>query len=106
MLKKILPLIIRLIKIIYSISFSSVDCERGFSVQNLIKSKLCNSLSTKTLDMLMRLSIEGPESKDFDYNKTFIIWNKRCKRKGIIFLIVYIFIFCFFKKIFKLLVSQ
>ncbi|CAJ0627911.1 2415_t:CDS:2 [Entrophospora sp. SA101] len=39
---------------------------------------------TKTLDMLMRLSIEGPESKDFDYDKAFIIWNKKCKRKGII----------------------
>jgi hypothetical protein len=62
------PNIIRLIKIIYSISFSSVDCERGFSVQNLIKSKLHNSLGTKTLDMLMRLSIEGPESKDFGYD--------------------------------------
>jgi hypothetical protein len=80
----VFPNIIRLIKIIYSISFSSVDCERGFSVQNLIKSKLHNSLSTKTLDMLMRLSIEGPESKDFGYDKAFIIWNKKCKRKGIV----------------------
>ena len=90
------PNIIRLIKIIYSISFSSVDCENGFSVQNLIKSKLHNSLSTKTLDMLMRLSIEGPESKDFDYDKALLFGIKNVKERiqllnNIIFLDVYFF---------------
>lgn len=39
---------------------SSVECERGFSVQNHIKSKLRNCLAVDTLDMLMRLRLFGP----------------------------------------------
>ena len=35
----VFPNIIRLIKIIYSISFSSVDCERGVSVQKFKSSQ-------------------------------------------------------------------
>jgi len=36
------PNILILIDIFYSIPFSSVDCERGFSKQNLIKTDICN----------------------------------------------------------------
>ena len=42
----IFPNLIELIKIVYSIPFSSVDCERGFSCQNIIKNKMRNSLNT------------------------------------------------------------
>jgi hypothetical protein len=41
---------------------SSVECERGFSVQNHIKCKLRNRMAVDTLDMLMRVRLVGPKS--------------------------------------------
>ena len=65
--------IIKLIQIIYCIPFSSVECERGFSRQNKIKTKNRNLLATDTLDMLMRILLEGPESSKFNYNYAYVI---------------------------------
>ena len=39
---------------------STAGCERGFSTQNRLKTKLRNRLLEGKLDILMRLSIEGP----------------------------------------------
>ena len=79
----VFPNIIKLIQLIYCIPFSSVECERGFSRQNQIKTKNRNSLTTDTLDMLMRISLEGPDSSKFDYNRAYTIWNNQKKRIGI-----------------------
>ena len=49
------PNIIKLLGIIYSIPFSSVECERGFSKQNLIKTDLRNSLNNETLHFWMMI---------------------------------------------------
>ena len=72
--------IIKLIQIVYCILFSSVECERSFSRQNKIKTKDRNLLTTDTLDMLMRIFLEGPKSKNFNYTRVFTIWSnqKRC----------------------------
>ena len=43
---------------------STVDCERGFSKQNLIKTDLRNSLKPESLSNLMMISIEGPTCLD------------------------------------------
>src|SRR5438045_4678160 len=56
--------IIKLIQIAYCIPFSNVECERDFSRQNKIKTKDRNLLVTNTLNMLMRVFLEGPESKN------------------------------------------
>ncbi len=77
------PNIIKLIQLIYCIPFSSVDCERGFSRQNQIKTKSRNSLTTDTLDMLMRISLEGPESSKFNYNRAYTIWSSQKRRIGV-----------------------
>jgi hypothetical protein len=76
----IFPNIIKLIQIVYCILFSSVECERSFSRQNKIKTKDRNLLTTDTLDMLMRIFLEGPKSKNFNYTRVFTIWSnqKRC----------------------------
>jgi len=79
----IFPNIIKLIQLIYCIPFSSVECERGFSRQNQIKTKNRNLLTTDTLDMLMRVSLEGAESSKFDYNRAYIIWSNQKRRIGI-----------------------
>jgi hypothetical protein len=47
------------------IPVSTVDCERGFSRQNLIKTNLRNTLCIKNLENLMRLAI-NQEEMDFD----------------------------------------
>ena len=79
----VFPNIIKLIQIVYCIPFSSVECERGFSRQNKIKTKDRNSLATNTLDMLIRISLEGSESSKFNYNRAYIIWSNQKRRIGI-----------------------
>ncbi|CAI2198699.1 16824_t:CDS:1, partial [Funneliformis geosporum] len=51
------PNILILISIFYSIPFSSVDCERGFFKQNLIKTDICNQLNNDMLHMLMTIGL-------------------------------------------------
>ncbi|XP_060571778.1 E3 SUMO-protein ligase KIAA1586-like isoform X2 [Ruditapes philippinarum] len=53
---------------------STVDCERGFSKQNLIKTCLRSRLSVKSLDRLMRITVEGPEIGQFPFDKAFKKW--------------------------------
>ena len=54
---------------------SSVECERGFSTQNLIKTRLRCSLSIENLDRLMRISINGPSVEDFDPLPIYRMWR-------------------------------
>jgi hypothetical protein len=61
------PNLFKLFKIVGCIPVSTVDCERGFSRQNLIKTKLRNRLRHDHLDQLMRIAIEG--MKVFDVHK-------------------------------------
>ena len=56
---------------------SSVECERGFSKQNLIKTRLRCSLSVEMLDKLMRISINGPALPEFDPLQIFRAWRTR-----------------------------
>ncbi len=56
------------------IPVSTVDCERGFSTQNRIKTKLRNRLKTNRLDQLMRIKIEGPPIREFDFTKAMEMW--------------------------------
>ena len=59
--------------------FSMAICERGFSVQNIIKSKLRNSLTTKSICTLMRISLEGPSLEEFDFDKSIALWRNDVK---------------------------
>ena len=36
-----------------------------------------------TLDMLIRISLEGPENSKLNYNRTYTIWSIQKKRIGI-----------------------
>ena len=53
---------------------STVDCERCFSVMKRVKTTLRNRISTTTLDSLLRIRIEGPESADFNFAETAKKW--------------------------------
>ena len=48
---------------------ASVPCERAFSAQNLLKTRLRSSLSEGVLESLMRVRLEGPLLKDFDIKR-------------------------------------
>lgn len=73
-----LPNLIMLLKCCSVIPMTSVQCERGFSTQNRIKSKARTSIKCKTLDDLMRISEDGPDTKDFDFQCALKKW-KSCK---------------------------
>ena len=50
---------------------STVDCERGFSKQNLIKTCLRNAMSVTALENLMCISIDGPPRDKFNFSLAF-----------------------------------
>ncbi len=73
------PQLARLACLGLTIPFSTADCERAFSTMKRVKTPLRNRLKTTTLDWLLRISIEGPDLKDFDkaVNKWSTIRNRR-----------------------------
>ena len=60
---------------------STVDCERGFSKQNVIKTCLRNKMSDKGLENLMRISIDGPSLDAFDFKAAFKVWAGQKSRR-------------------------
>ena len=69
------PNMIKLMAISRVLPVSSVECERGFSKQNLIKTRLRCSLSIELLDKLMRVSINGPKLPASDPLPIFRKWR-------------------------------
>lgn len=61
-----------------AIPISTVKCERGFSTQNRIKR---NRLKTARLDILMRLSEEGPPVGEMEYDRPAKIWSEAKERR-------------------------
>ncbi|CAJ0828556.1 425_t:CDS:2, partial [Entrophospora sp. SA101] len=49
--------------------YECIKCEHGFSKQNLIKTKCRNLLTASSLYLWMRVGLEGPDSKVFDFQK-------------------------------------
>ncbi|XP_053372515.1 zinc finger protein 862-like [Mercenaria mercenaria] len=76
-----LPNMILLLKCCAVIPMTSVQCERGFSTQNRIKSKARTSMKSKTLDDLMRISEDGPELEKFDFKRALKKWKSAKVRK-------------------------
>jgi len=63
-----------------------VDCERGFSVLNSIKTLNRNSLSNKNLELLMRIRLTDVSEDVLYYEHSDKLiekwWNKRERRPG------------------------
>ncbi|XP_061750016.1 uncharacterized protein LOC133549001 isoform X13 [Nerophis ophidion] len=69
------------------IPVSSVNCERDFSTLNRVKTDLRNHLQGEHLAACLRISINGPDPKDFPYDKALhYIFRKprefNCPNKG------------------------
>lgn len=75
-MKEQFPNIIHLMEIAWVLPVSSVECERGFSRQNLIKTKLWCRLSIDTLDDLMSIDLVGVSVEDFDTKPALRNWQK------------------------------
>ena len=60
---------------------STVDCERGFSKQNVIKTCLRNKMSDVALENLMRISIDGPSRDSFNFKGAFKKWAGQKTRR-------------------------
>ena len=46
-----------------------------------VKTELCNQLITTTLDHLLRISIAGPDLKDYDFDRAVDEWGAMQNRK-------------------------
>ncbi|MCO5565151.1 hypothetical protein L7F22_018824 [Adiantum nelumboides] len=78
-MKEKYPMLLTLANIALLQCCSTAACERGFSKQNLIKSKLRNHLNVRTVESLMRISIEGPSLRDFDFSDAIEMWRLGAK---------------------------
>ena len=75
------PNITKLLTIALTLSVSTIDCERGFSRHNLIKTRLRSRLLTKNISTLLKIAIDTPYIQylnNFDFNRTFVLW---CSQK-------------------------
>jgi hypothetical protein len=63
-----------LAEIILTFPASTAELERGFSVQNLIKSKTRNRLGSYHLDQLIRLKLNSPQIGDFPFHQAYLNW--------------------------------
>ena len=59
----------------------TVDCERGFSALNRVKTDLRNRLSNKIFNHLLMISIEGPPPSDFPYDAACDMWAAMRNRR-------------------------
>ena len=59
------------------IPMSTADCEGGFSALGRIKTHLRNRLSSKVLNVLMTISIEGPDNNEFTFEQmcNIMVWT-------------------------------
>ena len=71
------PQVLKLLRLALTVPVSSVDCERGFSKQNLIKTKLRASLKTESVSNLMMMALDTPEldtMENFNFHRAFTKW--------------------------------
>ena len=78
--KEEIPNLLQLASIALILPTSTAECERGFSVQNRIKTALRNRLTTSRLNVLMTIDIEGPTLIIFDFNMAYKEWNNEKRR--------------------------
>lgn len=77
--------ILMLVEIILILPVSTACCERGFSCVKRIKSNLRSTLTTETLDVLVRISLDGRSLEKFDPMPAVKHWweaGERSRRPG------------------------
>lgn len=80
-LRGLYPLMGHLAGVFKVIPPHTADCERDFSKLGVIKTRLRNRMTQRTLDGLMRISIEGSELGIAPLNKPVVHWGKQKNRR-------------------------
>ena len=75
------PCLSKLASIALVLPISTAECERSFSAMKRVKTELRNRIVTKTLDHLLRISISGPDLKDFDFDTAVDEWGAMRNRR-------------------------
>jgi len=77
-LKPMFPNLRTLANVCMSLPVGTASVERSFSKMKMIKTRLRNRLSEKSLSHLMKISIESPQKlSDEDLEMVIEIWNGR-----------------------------
>ena len=79
--KDIIPNLIVLAELTLILPIHTADCERGFSNQNLMKSKSRNRIGDAALNHLILLSIEGKPLEEFDFIESLSAWKAQKDRR-------------------------
>lgn len=74
--------IIPLAEITLCLPVHTADCERGFSIMNLILTALRSRMSTRTLCYCMMIMIEGPALEDFDFDRAVDLFRDVANRRA------------------------
>ena len=74
------PDFVKLGKIALIVPVSSAPCERGFSVQNSVKTKTRNRLNPERLNRLMFIKLVGPNLENFDFPEAARLFNDMKER--------------------------
>lgn len=80
-IKELFPLVAHIAGACLVLPPHTADCERDFSALKLIKTQLRNRLKGESLDCLIRLACEGPDVKDYPYDKVVEKWAKLTSRR-------------------------
>ena len=75
------PCLSKLACIALILPISTAECERSFSAMKRVKTELRNRLITTTLDHLLRISISGPDLKDYDFDRAVDEWGAMRNRR-------------------------
>jgi hypothetical protein len=71
-----------IIKIALLIPFSNAHVERIFSEMKLIKNKLRNKMDINTLNNHLMILLNGPDVRDFDFEKAYKHWANKKRRNS------------------------
>jgi len=78
------PNILKLANIYLTVAVSSASCERGFSIQNLLKTPLRNRMTTPTLDSCIRIVSHRIPVNEFDFRDAYTIWKLLDSKQSIL----------------------
>ena len=80
--KEAYPNLVKLASLALLLPSTSVECERGFSHYNNIKSDQRNCLKVQSVKALMILGVESPDLDTFPFDKAFEQWITKRKRRA------------------------
>ena len=75
------PLLAELASCALSLPVSNAECERGFSALKRTKTILRNRLSTKSLNAILHITLNGPGRHNFDFQRAIDKWGKLRNRR-------------------------